>query len=258
MRQALKLAVLPCLVVAFLCSGPYAAATDNGNKSEPADKARKESAAKEDSFKDKPAKAKAAEADAGKSRSPEAPSLGRVGKAAKASSFTPEREAAALTFVRAHHPELGSLLERLKPMNRPEYEQAIGELFDVSENLANLSLRDQKRYDVALEAWKARSRVELLAAQLASDPSPELESQLHQAVEAQLNVELRQQRLEKETLETRLHKVNETIDRLEENRDKLIESRYHSLLKKSQRVHQRGAGKPGPEKAQPTKGESKA
>ncbi len=44
-------------------------------------------------------------------------------------AFTPEREAAALSFVKQHHPELEELLSQLKSGNRPEYRRAINELF---------------------------------------------------------------------------------------------------------------------------------
>jgi hypothetical protein len=142
-------------------------------------------------------------------------------RAGKAIAFTPEREAAALTFVRAHHPELASLLERLRPMNQGEYEQAIIDLFQISESLADLKQRDPNRYELGLEAWKARSRVELLTAQLASAPGPELESQL------------RQHRFDLEQAKGRVLKIQDVVDRLESRHDALIESRVQGLLKKS-------------------------
>jgi hypothetical protein len=154
-------------------------------------------------------------------------------RAGKAIAFTPEREAAALTFVRAHHPELASLLERLRPMNQGEYEQAIIDLFQISESLADLKQRDPNRYELGLEAWKARSRVELLTAQLASAPGPELESQLRQAVASQLDVELRQHRFDLEQARGRVLKIQDVVDRLESRHDALIESRVQGLLKKS-------------------------
>ncbi len=49
---------------------------------------------------------------------------------------TPDAEAAALAFVREHHPELAELLARLKPMKLAEYQLAVRELAAVSKNLA--------------------------------------------------------------------------------------------------------------------------
>ena len=81
-----------------------------------------------------------------------------------------EREAAALAFVRENHPELADLLEQLKAMKPDQYERAINELWQVSRTLANYKKNEKRRYQPALDVWKARSRAELLAAQLASTP----------------------------------------------------------------------------------------
>jgi hypothetical protein len=153
---------------------------------------------------------------------------------------TPDAEAAALAFVRENHPELAGLLEQLKPMRPDEYERAVRELATVSRNLSALKVRNPRAYELGLDAWKARSRVELLTAKLASapGPSPELESQLRRAVEDQLESEIRQQKFERDQVEARLKKVQENLDRLESRRDSIIESRYQAFVKKGQRAHQ--------------------
>lgn len=179
-------------------------------------------------------------------------------RAAKFPAFTLEREAAALTFVRRHHPELSALLQQLKPMNASAYEQGIGELFQISEKLAELQQRDPPRYELGLEAWKVRSRVELLTAQLAGAPSPALEGQLLEALEAQIDVEVRQQRLDLEQAEARARKVREGLDRLEGQRAVLIESRFQGLVKKGQRPRRQDGGQPAPGRPARAKGESKA
>lgn len=165
------------------------------------------------------------------------------------------RESAALAFVRENHPELSSLLEQLKAMKPDQYERAIAELATISRNLANLKRNDERRYQLALEAWKTRSRAELIAAQLVGAPSPELESQLRAALENQIDVEIRQQRLERESAEARLRRANETIERLESQRDKLVESRYQTLLKKGQRARRLEAGRVSPSKPNGAKGD---
>lgn len=166
-----------------------------------------------------------------------------------------EREAAALAFVREHHPELASLLEQLKAMKPDQYERAIAELAQVGRTLANYKKNDERRYRLALEAWKAKSRAELLAAQLVTTPDAELEGQLRAAVENQLAVEIRQQRLEREIVEARLRKLDETIGRLESRRDALVESRYQALLKKGQRTRRLEAGRAAPNRPARVKGE---
>lgn len=171
----------------------------------------------------------------------------KPGRPAKTTVFTPEREAAALTFVNQHHTELSALLSRLQPMNRAEYERAIGDLFDVSESLAQLKQRDPKKHELALDAWKAKSRVELLAAQLASNPSGEIEGHLRTALENQIDVELRQHKYERELAEARAAKAREAIKRLEDGRGKLVEQRYQHLLKKGRSARRAEANaKPKP------------
>jgi hypothetical protein len=158
-----------------------------------------------------------------------------------APAFSPEREDAALGFVREHYPELASLLDRLKPMNRDEYEKAIVELDDVREALAKLQQKDPERSDLALRAWKARSQVELLVAQLARTPSRRLEKQLRQAVRDQIEVELLQQRYERDQAEARLRKLNDAVEQMEKSRDRQADARYEALVKKAQRSRTKGA-----------------
>jgi hypothetical protein len=143
-------------------------------------------------------------------------------------------------------------------MKPAQYQKAIAELFQVTRNLANLAKNDPKRYEASLAVWKARSRVEVIAALLASTPSPELESQLKAAIENHFETQLIIQRLERSSVQERLKKLNETIERLESNRDSLIESRYQELIKKGQRTRRQNEGQPVPAKSARTKGESKA
>lgn len=178
------------------------------------------------------------------------PASARKAKAAAPSrpAFSPEREAAALVFVRRHHPELLTLLERLKPMNGTEYEKAIVDLFVVSETVADLQQRDPRRAELAIEAWQARSRVRLLAAQVAADPGKaDRESELRQALEAQIDVEIRQQKYEREQAEARVRKLGDTIGKLERERSGLVEARMRGLVRsgsKPKKFQESNTGRP--------------
>lgn len=176
-------------------------------------------------------------------------------KGPKVPAFTPEREAAALTFVRRHHPELAVLLDRLRPMNPEQYEQAIGELFQVSESLAALKARDERRHDLALAAWVAKSRVQVLTARLSSASGPDsgLEDELRAALADQFEVEFEQRRLDVEQAEARLRRAREILGRLEGQRDKTVESRFQGLLKRSQRGRRQGEGAERPTPAPPAR-----
>jgi hypothetical protein len=155
--------------------------------------------------------------------------------------FSPEREAAVLAFVGDHHRDLARLLDSLKRMNRDEYEKAIVELDEVREMLAKIRESDPERSDLALKAWKARSRVELLAALVARSPTPKLEKQLRQAIKNQIDAELKQHRYERDRVAARLAVLDESIGRLEKARDRDIDERYEAIVKKA-----RGVRKPGP------------
>ena len=128
-------------------------------------------------------------ADEPKSPKPDAPrstanAPAKASTPAPALSFSPEVEAEALALVRPHLPELAQVLEPLKATNPTEYRKAITELATESRTLNALRAKNPARFELALEAWKARTRVELIAAQLAGAPSPDRESQLRTAIEA--------------------------------------------------------------------------
>jgi hypothetical protein len=190
----------------------------------------------------------------GQGKTPPAVPIAPVRKSASAPpvEFDAARETDALSFVREHPPELATVLEALKPMNPAEYRKAILELSQVSRTLADVKGRNPRRYELALEAWKAKSRVELLAAQLAGSPGEELRSQLRLAIEAKLDAEIRRQRYELEQAEAAVKKAHESLDRLENNRDSIVESRFRALQPK------KSAKAKKPAKAAPTTPEKPA
>jgi len=194
-----------------------------------------------------------------KSRTALQPTAGgadRGNRADRTEKSDAEREAAALAFVRENHPELADLLEQLKAMKPDQYERAINELWQVSRSLANFKKNEKRRYQPALDVWNARSRAELLAAQLASTPDAALEGKLRAALKTQLDAEIRQQKVERELAQERLDKLNESIDRLESRRDKLVESRYQIMLRKGQRARRQGVGRATSSPSTAEKGEN--
>ena len=71
-------------------------------------------------------------------------------------TVTPEREAAARTFVSRHHPELVALLDHLQTSEPKQYQRAVRELFRASERLAQFREQDEGRYALELETWKVK------------------------------------------------------------------------------------------------------
>src|SRR5688572_7698992 len=134
-------------------------------------------------------------------------------------AFTPEREAAALSFVKQHHPELQELLSQLKSSTRPEYRRAINELFLASERLAASQERDPLKYELDLRAWKIESRIRLLAARLAMTDNDLLQGELKELLLEKVEVQLEQQLLERQRVASRLEKLDTTIERLRSQRE---------------------------------------
>ncbi|MCI0357417.1 MAG: hypothetical protein L0211_02905 [Planctomycetaceae bacterium] len=156
-------------------------------------------------------------------------------------SFTPEREAAALNFVDRNHPELTELLAHLKNSQPKQYEQAIKEIYRVTERLAGIQERDVLHYELEVKLWTAQSRVQLLAARLKMDNSESLKKELRDALAAQVDARLDVLKHQKQMAAQRLAKMEGDITQLEGNREKAIERQLDMLS--------RGAGSTGVTKA---------
>ncbi len=144
--------------------------------------------------------------------------------------LTPEREAAAVTFVTLHHPDLAELLKHLKEANPREYQRALRELFRQSENLAVTHEKDPRRYELDLEAWKLRSRIQLLAARLSMSYSKALEDELRTALGEQVDLRLRQQEFMRDRLTNKLQEVETEIARIQSDRDGRVKTELRRIM----------------------------
>lgn len=151
-------------------------------------------------------------------------------KAKNLQPLTPDREAAAVTFVTLHHPDLAELLKHLKQSNPREYQRALRELFRQSENLAQTHEKDPRRYELDLEAWKLRSRIQLLAARLSMSYSKALEDELRTALGEQVDLRLRQQELMRERLTAKLQEVDTEIVRIRSDRDGRVKAELNRIM----------------------------
>lgn len=167
-----------------------------------------------------------------------------LGRPRQDGSGVPEAERAALVFVDAHHPELARLLRRLRSERRDEYAKAIEELTRTRAHLERLRQRDSDRHALALDAWKARSRVELLTARLVGGPDSTIEAELRQALADQVAVQLRLQRHDREQVRARLEQLDRGIQRLETEGDTLVASRYEATLKRVRRLRRQTEAPP--------------
>lgn len=170
----------------------------------------KDSSGKDNSSKDKAAKSKTA---------------------TKVAGFTKEREAAAFTFVREHHPELANLLEQLKADDRIEYRRAVVELFAASERLAQIQENNPARYELELRLWKLNSRIHVLAARLSMGIDPAADDELRRALADELLVRQQLIQLERDRAAVRLGNLEKQLETLRRDEPTQIEQRRERVLK---------------------------
>ena len=147
------------------------------------------------------------------------------------SAVTPEREAAAMTFVHLNHPELADLLLQLKENQSHEYERAVRELFRTTERMALIRERDPAQYELELAVWTAQSHVQLLAAKLKMGASEELRKQLREALLVQGEARLALLKHDRKKTSDRLTKVESEIARFEKDREQVIEKQLDVLTR---------------------------
>ncbi len=149
----------------------------------------------------------------------------------RAVAFTPEREAAALAFVRLNQPELLGVLEALNAGKAGEYQRAIGDLFWTSERLATIRQEDRGRYELALKTWQLESHTHLLASQVANQPADaqRLRAELELAVGKLIDAQLESSAYEVKRLEAQLRRAQDRHKRLAASREELVRSRLGEL-----------------------------
>lgn len=141
-----------------------------------------------------------------------------------------DREQVAREFVQKHHPELLSVLDLLQSMKPREFEKAIRELAQTRQALESQQKNDPERAVLTLEAWKCRSRLSLLTANLARGSSPDVLRDVREQLDRQVDIELKIARLDRARLEERRLKLEEQIDRLETQKSSLVENRFRRLV----------------------------
>lgn len=165
-------------------------------------------------------------------RSVTANDVGKTKKPKAITVFTSAREAAAMAFVGRHHPELADLLATLKKTEAGEYQRAIGALFRAGERLAQIQERNPEHYQRELKAWKLKSRIQLLVAQLRITPEDKkLRRELKQSLTAQADLRREQLVEDRKRLTERLERLDGLIKRTQEERDSQIEKQIELLLR---------------------------
>jgi hypothetical protein len=161
-----------------------------------------------------------------------------IGRAADATALpedgpqlTEPQQQAALEFVKEHHPQLNTLIHRLKTREPGEYHKALDEVHSTRERLQRLQTRDPQRYEVDLKLWKVESRIRLLAARMAADQNIALESQLRELLTERSDLRLQQLTLERVRLTERVERLDNQISQFASERDAAIDRQIDRLRK---------------------------
>lgn len=175
--------------------------------------------------------------DAGEKSNAEKPNSGeatsvatRPWKLKNLPAFTPEREAAALTFVAAQHPELSPLLAHVKKSRPSEYEKVIRKLFVDSERLAHSRETQPQRYELELKNWQLESRIQLLVAKLTMDRTPALEQKLRAALAERLDVRRQLLAFDHDRHANRAASIDKQLAELDVKREKLLQEQFEKAF----------------------------
>jgi ATP-dependent Lon protease len=148
----------------------------------------------------------------------------------------------AIDFIKSHHPELATLLEVLKTTDLTKYESAIKDVSKVIKRLEAARKRDEKLYELEIEAWKIQSKIDLLLARgMAKDKSFK-ESDLKQLLENRIDNQMQRTNREIELIDQRRAILVESINKLNTTRQSQVEKQHANMLKrlKGDRIKVRG------------------
>jgi hypothetical protein len=160
-------------------------------------------------------------------------------------AFTPEREAAAMKFVREHHAEVADLLDSLRTSRPAQYRQAARELFRSSERVSQWKERDAARYELELKAWKINSRIQLLLARSTMSPDVDVETELKSLLTERVETRLALRKLDREQLAKRLAAAEADIARLSGDKDAAVDRQLSQMTQKIKANRQRAKSRGG-------------
>lgn len=178
------------------------------------------------------------------------PKAAAKAKEASLAAFTPQREAAALAFVREHHAEVADLLDNLRRTRPEQYRRAARELFRASERVAQWKDRDAVRYELELRTWKINSRIQLLLARSTMSPDMDVEAELKSLLAERIDVRLALRRHEREQMARRLADIDADIERLASQKDAMVDRQLAQMRQGVKAKQQRL--KPAAAKNKPT------
>ncbi len=137
----------------------------------------------------------------------------------------------AIAFVTEHHPELVALLQSLKSMRQKEYDTAIREIVRTKKRLDAIAKREPEVHSMELDAWKLKSKIDLLMARgIARDKSFD-KAALRDLLSLQLENQKKRWKHEQSTLRKRQEQLAELLSRTEGFESEKVEQELASHLK---------------------------
>ena len=137
----------------------------------------------------------------------------------------------AIVFVQEHHPELVSLLQSLKAMRQKEYEMAIREIVRTKKRLETLFKRESEMHAMELDAWKLKSKIDLLVAKgIARDKSFDTVV-LRDLLKQQLENQKKRWKHEQSTLAKRQEQIGDLLSKIEGHEEAKVEQQLSAHLK---------------------------
>jgi hypothetical protein len=143
-----------------------------------------------------------------------------------------DQEPQSLAFVAKNHPELVSLLHRLKNMKPDEYDSAMKEILKVRRRIEMLDKRDPELSAIELESWKIQSQIDLLLAKAVVQDKEFDRNHLQSLVVKKVRNQRKRLEAERVSLAARQKQIEESIQRFEENESERISQQVSALLKK--------------------------
>ncbi|MFM7043678.1 MAG: hypothetical protein ACKO35_16010 [Planctomycetaceae bacterium] len=144
-------------------------------------------------------------------------------------------DAGVIAFVQEHSPELAAVLAHLERRKPDEYRRALDDVAKRVAPLIGAKTKDPELLALEVRSWQARTRVELLVAQLLAGTTKrreELERKLREAIAVELDAKAAHLGYRKRRS---MAWYDRQLDRIREERDELVAERMKSLLRESGR-----------------------
>lgn len=153
------------------------------------------------------------------------------GKKNNGSPVSKERRQMLEDFVRNHHPELESILKKLRDGQRRKYNEAMKGLDQSVAKLEKVEERSPNRYEAALENWKLESRIKVAAARLKLNESKAAREKLESLISSLFDSTLRRLKEDRTNMAERLKKMDQRIAEMESDRSIIIQRRIKSATR---------------------------